>query len=132
MLKGQCLCGGIQYQYNGALTEVAICHCGQCKRAQGTAFATNAPIELEKFEWLQGETLLKSYFSSPQKRRVFCSECGSPLFSQRIDLPEVIRLRLGTVTEGMIPKPDYQIYCDERSDWFTLDQSKPCYAHNKT
>lgn len=131
MLKGQCLCGGVQYHYDGELTEVAICHCGQCKRAQGTPFVTNAPIEFAKFRLLRGEDLLKSYFSSPYKRRVFCCECGSPVFSQRTDMPEVIRLRLGTVTEGLIPKPAYQIYCDDRSEWFELDQNTLCYSQNQ-
>jgi hypothetical protein len=131
MLKGQCLCGGVQYQYHGELTEVAICHCGQCKRAQGTPFVTNAPIQSDQFEWLAGEALLKSYFSSPNKRRVFCGECGSPLFSQRTDLPDIIRLRLGSVTEGVIPKPDYQIYVADRSEWFELDQSRPCFVAGK-
>lgn len=131
MLKGQCLCGGIQYVYHGEILEVAVCHCDQCKRAQGTPFVTNAPILNSQFELLRGEALLKSWFSSPNKRRVFCSQCGSPLFSQRTDLPEVIRLRLGTVTEGHIPAPAYQIYCDSKAAWLQLDAQIPCYPQNK-
>lgn len=131
MLKGQCLCGGVQYVYHGEITEVAVCHCDQCKRAQGTPFVSNAPIQNSLFELVQGDNLLKSYFSSAHKRRVFCAECGSPLFSQRTDMPEVIRLRLGTVTEGHIPAPAYQIYCDSKAKWLVLDDAKPCYAQNK-
>lgn len=131
MLKGHCLCQGVQYQYQGEIDEVAICHCYQCKQAQGTPFVTNAPLVLSQFQITQGEHLLTSYFASPNKRRVFCSHCGSPLFSQRMDMPDVIRLRLGTVTEGMIPSPAYQIYCESRSTWFELKQNQPCYTHNK-
>ncbi len=131
MLKGQCLCGCVQYTYHGEITEVAVCHCDQCKRAQGTPFVTNAPIQNNLFELVQGESLLKSYFSSPHKRRVFCSECGSPLFSQRTDMPEVIRLRLGTVREGYIPPPAYQIYCDSKATWLQLGEQVLCYPENK-
>lgn len=131
MLKGQCLCGGIQYVYHGEIQEVALCHCDQCKRAQGTPFVTNAPILNSQFELVSGEALLTSYFSSPHKRRVFCSQCGSPLFSQRTDMPEVIRLRLGTLTQGRIPAPAYQIYCDSKAAWLQLDAQTPCYPQNK-
>lgn len=131
MIKGHCLCQAIQYEYQAEIDEVAVCHCHQCKQAQGAPFATNASVQLAAFHIVQGQALLKSYFASPNKRRVFCSHCGSPLFSQRMDLPEVIRLRLGTVTEGHIPVPQYQIYCDSKSAWFTLDQQTLCYPANK-
>ncbi len=130
MIKGSCLCTQVQYEYHGEITELAVCHCHQCKRAQGTAFVTNAPIESSKLKWISGEALLKSYYSSENKRRVFCQNCASPLFSQRTDMPETVRLRVGTVTHGHIPQPDYQIYCESSSSWFSLDESKPRYQQN--
>jgi hypothetical protein len=130
MIKGSCLCGRVKYEYSGVIEEVAVCHCNQCKLAQGTAFATNAPLDSSKFNWLKGEGGLTSYFSSPNKKRVFCSSCGSPMYSQRTDLPEKIRLRLGTITEGEIPTPSYQIYCKSTSQWFVLDDQKPKYENN--
>lgn len=131
MIKGSCLCEGIQYEYNLALTEVAICHCNQCKRAQGTPFVTNAPIQFDALKFVTGESLLKDYFSSPNKRRVFCSRCGSPLFSQLTDHPHLARLRVGTITQGTIPPPGYQIFCESQADWFNLGDDVPTYAQNK-
>lgn len=130
MLKGHCLCKGVQYEYHAELDQVAMCHCNQCKQAQGTVFATNAPIRTELFHILQGEALLKSYFHSPNKRRVFCSHCASPIFSQLTTMPEIIRLRLGTVTEGHIPPPAFEIFCDSKSNWLQLNADRPCYAQN--
>ncbi len=131
MIKGNCLCGLVAYEYSGELTEVAVCHCNQCKLAQGTPFATNTPVDTSKLTWVKGEGNLTSYFSSPNKKRVFCSSCGSPMYSQRTDLPEKTRLRLGTVTEGEIPRPHYQIYCQSKSQWFELNSEKPEYDSNK-
>ena len=132
MIKGSCLCGGVQYEYDGELTELAVCHCEMCKRAQGTPFVTNSPIKSERFRIVTGKDLLKAYFSSEKKQRVFCVNCGSPLYSQRIDIPEVLRLRVGTVTSGKIPPPDYQQYCESVSDWFVLSDDMPRYIQNKT
>ena len=129
MLKGRCLCGQVAYEYQGEITELAVCHCQQCKQAQGTPFVTNAPIETSKMKWLSGVENFKSYFSSPNKKRVFCQNCGSPLFSQRTDMPDTIRLRAGTITHGKIPEPNYQIYCESSSDWLVLN-GKPQYEKN--
>ena len=131
MIKGSCLCQKIRYEYNDSITEVAICHCNQCKRAQGTPFVTNAPIYLKSFSFTQGSELVKEFFSSPNKKRVFCSNCGSPFYSQRTDMPEVIRLRLGSVTDGHIPEPNYEIYCESKSGWFSANTDRPIYEQNK-
>ena len=131
MINGSCLCEEVQYEYDGIINEVAVCHCNQCKRAQGTPFVTNAPIELEKFTFTNGSSSLKTFFSNPNKKRVFCGNCGSPLYSQRTDMPETIRLRLGTVTEGHIPEPNYEIYCESKSGWFSTNTERPNYEQNK-
>ncbi|GAA5314981.1 MAG: GFA family protein [Candidatus Pelagadaptatus aseana] len=131
MIKGSCLCGNVKYQYTGTIEEVAICHCDQCKRAQGTPFATNSPIKKSLFSFQSGENSLKAFFSSEKKKRVFCGNCGSPLYSQRLDMPEVIRLRLGTVTEGNIPKPHYEIYGESKSDWYCEDNARQIFIQNK-
>jgi hypothetical protein len=131
MIKGSCLCGGVQYEYDGELQEVVVCHCNMCKRAQGTPFVTNSPIKLDLFRIVAGDDLLKSYFSSEQKRRVFCANCGSPIFSQRTDMPETIRLRVGTVTSGKIPSPSYQIFCESMADWFEMSADLPKYQQRK-
>jgi hypothetical protein len=129
MIKGSCLCGQVTYEYQGEISELAICHCQQCKRAQGTAFVTNAPIDTTKMKWLSGQHQFKSYYSSPNKKRVFCQNCGSPLFSQLDNMPQVIRLRVGTITHGKIPAPNYQIYCESASKWLELE-GKPQYLQN--
>uniref|UniRef100_UPI003877A46A GFA family protein n=1 Tax=Alkalimarinus alittae TaxID=2961619 RepID=UPI003877A46A len=88
-------------------------------------------MELEKFTFTNGSSSLKTFFSSPNKKRVFCGNCGSPLYSQRTDMPETIRLRLGTVTEGHIPVPNYEIYCESKSGWFSTNTERPNYEQNK-
>ena len=131
MITGSCLCEGVQYVYEDEIQELTVCHCNMCKRAQGTAFATNAPIKRAFFRLVQGESLLKAYISSAMKKRVFCSNCGSPLYSERTDLPEIIRLRVGTVTSGHIPQPTCQIFCDSAADWLKLDSECPQYRERQ-
>ena len=101
-LTGACLCGGVRYLYDGELGgevgTVTVCHCGQCRKAQGFASAV-APAEAAGFDVTTGRDLICEYESSPGKMRAFCSICGSPIYSRRTAQSSVIRLRLGSLDQ---------------------------------
>ncbi|MGB0866104.1 MAG: GFA family protein [Granulosicoccaceae bacterium] len=132
MHTGGCLCGAVRYRVDGSIEEVAACHCHQCKQAQGSAFALNAPLSTDSFRFLSGEDYLQSYRHTPNKRRVFCKQCGSALFSQRDDKPEVIRLRLGTLDSPQLPAPHYHIHTDSAVDWCGFSDDQPRYPGDKS
>ena len=83
----------------------------------------NSAVKRTKFEGLvRNIKFLKEYFHSPYKARVFCQECGSPIYSYRVDLPDVIRLRLGTVTSGQLPAPREQAYLEYKPSFLHIDE----------
>jgi len=82
-----------------------LCHCDQCRRAQGYAAAV-APALAAGFSIVAGAEQLREYESSPGKRRAFCGACGSPLYSRREEKPDAIRLRLGSLDD---PPADLRI-----------------------
>lgn len=43
-MNGSCLCGEIRYVTDGDIVGINYCHCVQCRKASGTAFATNAVV----------------------------------------------------------------------------------------
>ena len=126
MHTGSCLCGGVQFEVQGDLAPIQICYCGQCRKAQGTALVTNMPVSRSAVKFSSGEHLMRRYESSPGKLRVFCSRCGSPLYSERpATAPGVIRLRAG-VLDGPLPvRPEVQIYAAHRSNWWPLRDDLP-------
>jgi hypothetical protein len=99
-LTGSCLCGGVRFSYRGPLGgelgAVTVCHCSQCRRAQGFAAAV-APARTEGFTLIAGGNLISEYQSSPGKFRAFCGVCGSPLYSRTTAKPAALRLRLGAL-----------------------------------
>jgi len=127
MIKGGCLCGGVRYEYDGELTEISMCHCSQCRKAQGTAFVAISPIDSAKFHITAGTDLLKEYRAVPNKARVFCANCGSPIYSARDDLPGVKRLRLGTVETPFTCQKAYHIFTDSKASWFEIKDDLPKY-----
>lgn len=125
MHKGSCLCGRIRYRYDGEIDEIYMCHCSQCQKAQGTAFVAVAPIRSERFEIVQGREYLKEFRATPNKARVFCAECGSPLYSARDDLPEVKRLRIGTLETPIQASKKYHIFVSSKANWYDIGDDIP-------
>ena len=127
VLRGSCLCGAIRYEVEGGLGPIVCCHCSMCRKASGTAFATNAPVEAARFRLVRGEDALRAYASSPGKRRCFCSICGSPMYSQR-DGDPLIRLRIGTLETRISGRPTAHIFAGSRAEWFDIRDGLPQHA----
>lgn len=122
---GQCLCGGVAFSIDAPLAPIQICHCSQCRRAQGTPLVTNIPVPAEHFYLDRGADLLRAYESSPGKRRVFCSNCGSPVYSDRAEYPEVVRVRAGLLDEPVETRPTVHIFATSACSWWPIDDDLP-------
>ena len=124
---GSCLCGAIRYEIHGEIGEVIQCHCKRCRKANGTAFATNAPIKKADFKIVQGEHLLKKFASTPTTARCFCSECASPIISIKAETPDTYRLRIRTLDTPLEHKPVMHIFTAYKAEWDTICDSLPQY-----
>lgn len=123
MYTGACLCGEIKFNIHQNINKIFICHCQQCQKAQGSAFVAVVTIDLKNFQLLSGENFLTEFFYTPNKRRVFCKQCASPIFSARLDLPNVIRLRVGIIDQQLNEAQVYShAFTDEKACWFDLPE----------
>ncbi|MCX7153985.1 MAG: GFA family protein [Proteobacteria bacterium] len=125
MLKGSCLCGGIKYEVSCDIDTVIKCHCQKCRKSNGTAFGTNSPIKADSFKLLGGKDALAGYKSTPDLVRYFCRNCGSPIYSQRLSTPELVRLRIGTLDTPISAKPAFHIYVGSKAEWDEICDDLP-------
>ena len=126
--RGSCLCGGVRYEVTGPFGDFIYCHCRQCRKAQGSAFGANAPVQESAFRLLQGAELLKSYESSPGKQRVFCGHCGSPVYSRHAARPGVLRLRMGLLDTPAGVRPQAHNYVASKAEWDDINDGLPQHA----
>lgn len=128
MFTGSCLCGGVKFSINAAeLAPIQICHCTQCRKAQGVPFATNTPVATADFLLHSGVDLLMSYESSPGKSRFFCRQCGSPIYSSLDSLPDVIRIRAGLLDEPLKVALAFHAFTASKCSWMTINDDLPKY-----
>ena len=124
---GHCLCGGVAFAIEGPLAPIQVCHCAQCRRAQGGPFATNIPVAAAAFRVLRGENLLRAFESSPGKERVFCSCCGSPVFSRRPALPGILRIRAGLIEQPLDAGIAWHAHTASQCQWWPIADPYPQY-----
>ena len=130
MYKGSCLCGTVRYEIRSGITDIIHCHCSLCRKASGTAYATNGFVNSDKFHLIQGESALTFFELSPGKKRHFCSRCGSPIFSSNSDDQSRIRIRLGSVDSQISEKPISHNFVTSKACWDDLDAQLPRFeAH---
>jgi hypothetical protein len=127
MIEGGCLCGGVRYRVTGKLGPAGLCHCQQCRRASGSAFAANAPVRTKYFELLSGNDLVTDYESSPGKFRAFCRRCGSPVWSRRTSEPDLLNLRLGSLDGDPERRPLAHVWVDSKAPWHEITDALPQY-----
>lgn len=124
---GSCLCGGLRYEIQGEIGEIIQCHCQRCRKANGTAYASNALIQKADFKIIQGEHLLKKFQSTATTQRCFCAHCGSPIISIKTDTPDWYRLRIGTLDTPLRQKPVQHIFTAYKAEWDTICDALPQY-----
>jgi hypothetical protein len=63
---------------------------------------------------------MRRYESSPGKTRVFCSVCGSPIYSERAALPGIVRLRAGLLAEPVQTRIAFHAHVASKASWWAL------------
>ncbi len=93
MYNGSCLCGTVKFTITDKIKNIVYCHCSLCRKAQGSAFATNGNVEIENFNFLSGQNNLTTYQYSENQTKLFCKTCGSPIMSKNTLAPDMVRIR---------------------------------------
>jgi hypothetical protein len=120
MLRGSCLCGKVTYEVHGALKAVYYCHCGMCRKATGSSFATNMLVRESDFVLTSGQALIKPFQSSHGEHRHFCSDCGSPIYSKAEVRKGVVSVRCGTLDNDPVVRPSVHLYIAAKAPWFEI------------
>jgi len=124
-IRGGCLCGGIRYEFEGAIEMSEHCHCGMCRKAHGAAFSTNAVVKSAGLKVLDPIGLLTEYESSPNRRKCFCGRCGSQLFIRRSDRPDATVVTLGTLDDDPVIRPSRHVFTKSKAPWYDIDGALP-------
>jgi hypothetical protein len=118
-LRGSCLCGGVEFSVALPFESFRHCHCSRCRKATGTAHATNAVVKADALEWRRGQELVVRYDLPTAKSFAtsFCGRCGSPLPHLTRSGQQVI-VPAGAFDEELPIKPRVHVHWTSRAGWY--------------
>jgi hypothetical protein len=126
---GGCLCGAVRYESGGEPIFSLQCHCRDCQRASGAAHVSAVRMPSAEFRITQGapKTYVAKSDAGNDISRVFCGECGTPLYVQVSTRPDIVGLRVTTFDDPGFFKPDANIFVKSAQSWDHLDPAIPKY-----
>jgi len=120
---GGCSCGTVRYRLNSAPMITHCCHCLDCQKQTGGAFAINALIETARIE-LTGD-LHKVEMPSPSGRGhdVYrCPHCAVAVWSDYGRRPYLRFVRVATLDRPHDIAPDVHIFTKSKVPWVRLPE----------
>jgi hypothetical protein len=124
-IKGGCLCGAVRYTAEGDLATATVCHCRDCQKFTGSAFAAlllvpkttltvTGPVKTHTGVGGSGKPIL----------RHFCVECGSSIAEE----PGTVILCVGTLDDPVAVMPAREIFRDDALPWVHVSGDMPRFA----
>lgn len=131
--SGGCLCGAIRYQVKSNPVRVAHCHCDDCRRATGSAFATNIFVKSDDLAITKGAP--KSYRhtadSGNTMTKEFCADCGSQLFGFSSGATGMKSVKVGSIDDAAFVKPEIEVYVSKALPFTHLSEATEHFAKGR-
>jgi hypothetical protein len=131
-LTGGCLCGGVRFEVTAPPISAGYCHCTRCQRRTGTAASVSAALEPGSLRVTDGEELVRAYEPGDGWAKVFCSACGSALWSRHPDDHARVSVRLGAFDSDPAVRPSDRQFVAYAAAWEPIpDDGLPRYPERR-
>ena len=121
-LQGGCLCGTVRFELSEPFISAGYCHCTHCQRRTGTGSSANGRVPQDGFRLLQGADSLRAYQPATGVPKLFCTRCGSALFSGEPLSDEQVAVRLGALDRDPGIRPQYRQVVDSAASWESIPE----------
>ncbi|MFG3595928.1 GFA family protein [Bradyrhizobium sp. RDI18] len=125
MIRGSCLCGAVRFEVD-KVRSITHCHCANCRKLTGAAFATYAHVEVDKFRFSAGEDMTVRYESEPGSFRYRCKICGC-LTPGKASYLETVSIPAGLFDDDPNVRPRLHVFTSSRAPWWTIQDDLPQY-----
>ena len=110
--SGGCLCGTVRYESSGEPLFSLQCHCRDCQRASGAPHVAAVRMPSASFRIVRGtpKRHVARADSGNDVARVFCGDCGTPLYVQVSTRPDIVGIRVCTFDDPGWFRPEGNIF----------------------
>ena len=117
----QCRCGSLTATCTGDPVRVSVCHCLECQRRSGSAFAAQVRFPETAVTIAGPATLYRHHGDSGRSAAFhFCPTCGATIAYRNEGLEELVAIPLGAFADPSFPPPDYSVYEARKHPWVAI------------
>ena len=124
--EGGCSCGAVRYRLTSRPMFTHCCHCLDCQKQTGGAFAINALIETARIDILNGgDTIEIIDMASPSGRGHEihrCRKCEVALWSNYGRRTYQLFVRVPTLDQPHAIEPDVHIFTRSKVPWVRIPE----------
>jgi hypothetical protein len=121
-----CRCGQLRATVTGDPVRLSVCHCLNCKKRSGSAFAVQARWPRDQVD-IEGQSKTFVIVADSGNRATFhfCPECGSDVYYEidgKFDdkFNDLIAIPLGTFDDPFFGSPEYSVWEQRKHDWVEI------------
>jgi hypothetical protein len=121
-----CRCGQLKVAVTGDPVRVSVCHCLNCKKRSGSAFAVQARWPSAQVA-IDGESksFVKVADSGNRATFHFCPECGSDVYYEidgKFDdkFNDLIAVPLGAFDDPFFLTPAFSVWENRKHEWVEI------------
>ena len=132
-ITGGCLCGSVRFELTEPPFNAGYCHCTRCQRRTGTAASAQARVPPGALRMTSGQELVTGYAPGDGGfEKLFCSVCGSALFSRHPERHELVNVRMGALDEDPGLQMEWRQYVAYAAPWEPIpDDGVPRYPEQR-
>ena len=119
MHTGRCYCGTVRYELDAEIGVLVSCHCADCRRAHGAAFATTTMVPRAALRFTAGEEAVREYAGGTGSR-FFCDQCASRLFNHAPSIGASIMLVAATLDPDPGERPMVHVNVGKMAGWYRI------------
>jgi len=117
-ITGGCACGAVHYEIGAEPVFMLNCHCRDCQRATGAAYAPVFVVPRNALR-VTGEVKYFKVTGDGGKyvERGFCPTCGSRVLGNLERYPDIVGIMAGSLDDPSLHKPVMDIYTSSAPPW---------------
>ncbi|MGX1164917.1 hypothetical protein AB7M16_001183 [Bradyrhizobium sp. USDA 372] len=124
MIDARCSCGALSLSLPGPSRLVVACHCLDCQRRTGAPFGVGAFYAAETVT-ISGvsKSYVRTAMSGGKVCRYFCPDCGSTVYWQADNVPDMIGVAVGAIADPDFPAPVRSVFEQSKHGWVEIGGS---------
>lgn len=113
-----CACGQLVATVEGEPVRTSVCHCHDCQKRTGSVFGTQARFPQDRVT-INGRSraFTRRGDSGSEIRFNFCPDCGSTVYYQLQQLPDLVAIAVGCFADSTFPAPRVSVYERRMHPW---------------